>query len=96
LSRYIYKPVFNAECVSKYVSNIGDVRDHLCAQARAANIRTLMRPPHLEGSFRYSCGRTRPGESEHGMPRIASAPSPCQRRTAPYCQASCIAAAVRT
>lgn len=49
------KPVFNAEYASKYVKNTSGARDKLCTASRAANIRTLVLPLDLDGSFRYSC-----------------------------------------
>ena len=49
------KPVFNAEYASKYVNNTSGARDQLCSSARAANLRTLVLPLALDGSFRYSC-----------------------------------------
>ena len=49
------KPVFNAEYASKYKNNTNGARDKLCAASKAANIRTLVLPLDLDGSFRYSC-----------------------------------------
>jgi len=49
------KPVFNAEYASKYANNTNGARDKLCAASKAANIRTLVLPLALDGSFRYSC-----------------------------------------
>lgn len=48
------KPVFNAEYASKWV-NDSTARATLCAANRAKNIRTLVLPLNLDGSFRYSC-----------------------------------------
>jgi hypothetical protein len=50
------KPVFNAEYQSAYVSNTNGARDALCVAAKAADLRTLVLPLALDGSFRYSCG----------------------------------------
>jgi len=50
------KPVFNAEYKSSYVNNVAGARDALCVAAKAANLRTLVLPLALDGSFRYSCG----------------------------------------
>lgn len=49
------KPVFNAEYKSDYVSNTNGARDALCVAAKAADLRTLVLPLALDGSFRYSC-----------------------------------------
>jgi len=49
------KPVFNAEYKSDYVNNTNGARDALCVAAKAANLRTLVLPLALDGSFRYSC-----------------------------------------
>ena len=49
------KPVFNAEYASKYAKNTNGARDKLCTASRAANIRTLVLPLDLNGTFRYSC-----------------------------------------
>ena len=49
------KPVFNAEYASKYVNNANGARDKLCTASRAADIRTLVLPLDLDGSFRDSC-----------------------------------------
>ncbi len=49
------KAVLNAEYSRRYVRNTGGARDALCASSRAANIRTLVLPVALDGSFRYSC-----------------------------------------
>jgi hypothetical protein len=48
------KPVFNAEYASKWKTD-ATARASLCAVNRAANIRTLVLPLALDGSFRYSC-----------------------------------------
>lgn len=48
------KPVFNAEYASKWV-NDSAARATLCAANRAQNIRTLVLPLNLDGSFRFSC-----------------------------------------
>lgn len=49
------KPVFNAEYASKYVNNTNGARTTMCAAAKAANLRTLVLPLALDGSFRTSC-----------------------------------------
>lgn len=49
------KPVFNAEYRSDYRDNTGGARDAMCAAARAAQLRTLVLPLALDGSFRHSC-----------------------------------------
>ena len=49
------KPVLNAEYASKYTNNTNGARDALCSSAKAANMRTLVLPLSLDGSFRYSC-----------------------------------------
>ncbi|HEX8956980.1 MAG TPA: endo alpha-1,4 polygalactosaminidase [Burkholderiaceae bacterium] len=49
------KAVFNAEYASQYVDNTGGARTAMCAAAQAANLRTLVLPLALDGSFRYSC-----------------------------------------
>ena len=49
------KAVFNAEYASKYVNNTGGARTTMCAAAKAANLRTLVLPLALDGSFRTSC-----------------------------------------
>lgn len=49
------KPVFNAEYKAEYRNNTNGARDKLCAASRAANLRTLVLPLDLDGSFRYSC-----------------------------------------
>lgn len=50
------KPVFNAEYKSAYVNNTSGARDALCVAAKSADLRTLVLPLALDGSFRYSCG----------------------------------------
>ena len=47
------KPVFNAEHDDKY--KIAATRKTLCEDARKHNLRTLILPLALDGSFRYSC-----------------------------------------
>jgi len=49
------KAVFNAEYAESYQTNTEGERDKICALARAANLRTLVLPESLDGSFRYSC-----------------------------------------
>jgi len=49
------KPVFNAEYASKYRNNTSGARDKLCTASKAANIRTLVLPLDLDGSYRFSC-----------------------------------------
>ncbi|MGH6616702.1 endo alpha-1,4 polygalactosaminidase [Sphingomonas sp.] len=49
------KPVFNAEYAAKYRNNTGGARDKLCKASKAANIRTLVLPLALDGSYRYAC-----------------------------------------
>jgi hypothetical protein len=49
------KPVLNAEYASKYVNNTGGARTALCTSAKAANMRTLVLPLLLDGSFRQTC-----------------------------------------
>ena len=49
------KPVFNAEYLAAYRDNTGGARDALCTAARAAQLRTLVLPLALDGSFRHSC-----------------------------------------
>ena len=51
----IGKPVLNIEYQSRYVNNIGGAFDVLCTSARAENLRTLVLPLQLDGSFRLSC-----------------------------------------
>lgn len=48
------KPVFNIEYKKKWVDD-ADARARMCAQARAANLRTLVMPHLLNDDFRYSC-----------------------------------------
>jgi signal transduction histidine kinase len=48
------KPVFNAEYHPDYVVDV-TARAALCAAARAANLRTVILPPALDGSLRFSC-----------------------------------------
>jgi hypothetical protein len=48
------KPVFNAEYKKSYVNN-PSTRATMCANARAANLRTLVLPLDLNDAFRYSC-----------------------------------------
>ncbi|MCM5682210.1 endo alpha-1,4 polygalactosaminidase [Schlegelella sp. S2-27] len=52
------KPVFNAEYLAVYRDNTGGARDALCTAARAADLRTLVLPLALDGSFRHSCDAT--------------------------------------
>jgi hypothetical protein len=47
------KPVFNAEYAKKYRS--GAAQNQLCTEAKSQNIRTLVLPVALDGSYRYSC-----------------------------------------
>ena len=47
------KPVFNAEYRASYRTEAG--RRTLCAAAKKANLRTLVLPKALDGSFRFSC-----------------------------------------
>lgn len=49
------KAVFNAEYARAYRNNTKGARDEMCAIARATNLRTLVLPESLDGSFRYSC-----------------------------------------
>ncbi|MCM5681435.1 endo alpha-1,4 polygalactosaminidase [Schlegelella sp. S2-27] len=49
------KPVLNAEYAAKYRNNTGGARDTLCAAARRLNMRTLVLPLALDGSYRFSC-----------------------------------------
>lgn len=49
------KPVFNAEYAARYRTNTGGARDALCRDSATLNIRTLVLPLKLDGSFRYSC-----------------------------------------
>lgn len=48
------KPVFNVEYDDRFVVDAA-ARAELCAQARAAQLRTLVLPRALDGSFRFSC-----------------------------------------
>jgi len=48
------KPVFNVEYDGRYVVDAA-ARAKLCASARAAQLRTLVLPQSLDGSFRFSC-----------------------------------------
>lgn len=48
------KPVFNVEHDGRFVVDAA-ARAELCAQARAAQLRTLVLPQALDGSFRFSC-----------------------------------------
>jgi hypothetical protein len=48
------KPVFNAEYAQRFVDDVA-AREALCAASQAANIRTLVLPLELDGSFRHSC-----------------------------------------
>jgi hypothetical protein len=48
------KPVFNVEYQAKWV-NDATARAALCTSSRSMNIRTLVMPLALDGSFRYSC-----------------------------------------
>jgi hypothetical protein len=49
------KPVLNAEYQAKYRKNTNGARDKLCKSAKAANIRTLVLPLDLDGTYRYAC-----------------------------------------
>jgi len=51
------KPVFNAEYAARYRTNTGGARDALCRDSATLNIRTLVLPLKLDGSFRYSCSQ---------------------------------------
>lgn len=51
------KPVFNAEYAARYRNNTGGARDALCRDSATLNIRTLVLPLKLDGSFRYSCSQ---------------------------------------
>ena len=46
--------MFNAEYQKKYVNDPG-ARATLCANAQAAQLRTLVLPVALDDRFRYSC-----------------------------------------
>jgi hypothetical protein len=48
------KPVFNVEYQTRYIVDAA-ARAALCAASRAANMRTVILPVALDGSFRYSC-----------------------------------------
>lgn len=48
------KPVFSAEYKRLWVDDAA-ARERMCAQARAANLRTLVLPLKLNDKFRYSC-----------------------------------------
>jgi hypothetical protein len=48
------KPVFNAEYKTAWVTD-ATARAAMCSAARAAQLRTLVLPPALDGSFRYAC-----------------------------------------
>lgn len=48
------KPVFSAEYRRLWVDDAA-ARERMCAQARAANLRTLVLPLKLNDKFRYSC-----------------------------------------
>lgn len=48
------KPVFNAEYTQLHVTD-PSAREQLCATARSLNLRTLVLPLQLDGSFRFSC-----------------------------------------
>ena len=48
------KAVFNAEYLQADVTD-GATRARLCADARAANLRTLVLPLQLDDAFRYAC-----------------------------------------
>ena len=49
------KPVLNAEYASKYRNNTGGARDAMCTAARQLNMRSLVLPLSLDGSYRFSC-----------------------------------------
>ncbi len=51
------KPVFNAEYARRYVDD-NATRAQLCQSSRDAELRTLVLPRNLDGSFRYSCEQT--------------------------------------
>lgn len=51
------KPMFNAEYAARYRNNTGGARDALCRDSATLNIRTLVLPLKLDGSFRYSCSQ---------------------------------------
>lgn len=48
------KPVFNAEYKRVWADDAA-ARERMCAQARAANLRTLVLPLKLNDRFRHSC-----------------------------------------
>jgi hypothetical protein len=48
------KPVFNAEYKRQWVNDAA-ARERMCAQARAAELRTLVLPTKLNDQFRHSC-----------------------------------------
>jgi endo-alpha-1,4-polygalactosaminidase (GH114 family) len=49
------KPVFNAEYAAKYRNNTRGARDAMCTAARQLNMRSLVLPLSLDGSYRISC-----------------------------------------
>ncbi|OIQ72656.1 hypothetical protein GALL_457180 [mine drainage metagenome] len=49
------KPVLNIEYQKRYVDNTNYAFNALCAKARSENLRTLVLPLLLDGSFRMSC-----------------------------------------
>jgi hypothetical protein len=49
------KPVLNAEYAAKYRNNTRGARDAMCAAARQLNMRSLVLPLSLDGSYRFSC-----------------------------------------
>jgi len=49
------KPVLNAEYAQKYVDNNNSQRDNMCANSINLKFKTLVLPPELNDSFRYSC-----------------------------------------
>ena len=49
------KPVFNVEYSTKYRQNTNGARDAMCTSARAANLRTMVMPANLDGTFRTAC-----------------------------------------
>jgi len=51
------KPVFNAEYAARYRNNTGGARDTICRDAATLNIRTLVLPLNLDGSFRFTCSQ---------------------------------------
>jgi len=48
------KPVFNVEYEARYVQG-ATVRERLCQEALAQNLRTLILPRELDDAFRFSC-----------------------------------------